>query len=284
MIAPASNFLGGTIPKWRPGRIWQDPAGPVMIDIPPGWFTMGENPGDRFAGEAERPAHEVSISPGLALSVAPVTVAEFRQFRGPFMPGEEASLPAIQVSWIDAAEYCAWLSLKTGLPYRLPSEAEWEFACRAGSIAAYTFGDELSPGMANYLHAANGAPAGHGPAHPGRHISAQCLRPPRCPRQCLRMGRRCLASHLSRRSRGGLRVEWRRGTARCARRRVGFSPAAPAQLSSRFASRAIAAATMSAFASPSALKFPNRPRNRTNRPTRPFFLFPWRSRFRILPG
>jgi formylglycine-generating enzyme required for sulfatase activity len=123
---------------------------------------MGENPGDKLAGEAERPAHEVSISPGLALSVAPVTVGEFRHFRAGALPGEEAGLPAVHVSWIDAAEYCAWLSLKTGLPYRLPSESEWEFACRAGSIAAYTFGDELTPGMANYLHAANGSPASDG--------------------------------------------------------------------------------------------------------------------------
>jgi formylglycine-generating enzyme required for sulfatase activity len=144
----------------------------MMIDIPPGWFTMGENPGDSFAVEAERPAHEVSISAGLALSVAPVTVAEFRRFRPHLLTDEhDPELPAVYISWIDAAEYCAWLSLKAALPYRLPSESEWEFACRAGSIAAFTFGDELTPGMANYLHSANGAPAS-----PGRRTAAGAYR------------------------------------------------------------------------------------------------------------
>jgi formylglycine-generating enzyme required for sulfatase activity len=133
-----------------------------MIDIPPGWFTMGETPGDPFASETERPPHEVSISPGLAFSIAPITVGEFRRFRPGYLPDEDAELPATYISWVDAAEYCAWLSLKTGLPYRLPSESEWEFACRAGSAAAFAFGDDLSPQMANYLYADDGARVGQG--------------------------------------------------------------------------------------------------------------------------
>jgi formylglycine-generating enzyme required for sulfatase activity len=163
MIAPASNFFSGMVPLWRPGRVWQDAGGPVMIDLPPGWFTMGENPGDQFASEIERPAHEVSISPGLAFSMAPVTVGEFRNFRPGYLPEEvNPELPAVYISWVDAADYCASLSLKTGRPYRLPSESEWEFACRAGSIAAFTFGDDLSPLMANFLCAENGARVGQG--------------------------------------------------------------------------------------------------------------------------
>jgi formylglycine-generating enzyme required for sulfatase activity len=157
MIAPAPKFFSGMVPLWRPGRVWRDAAGPVMIDIPPGWFTMGETPGDQFVTEAERPAHEVSISPGLALSVAPVTVAEFRSFRSGYLPDEEPLLPAVSISWVDAAEYCAWLSLETGRPYRLPSESEWEFACRAGSLTAFTFGEQLTSRMANFLHTGNGA-------------------------------------------------------------------------------------------------------------------------------
>ena len=171
MIPSAANPLSGIAPSWRPGRTWRDTDGPMMIDIPPGWFTMGENPGDPFAAEAERPAHEVSISAGLALSVAPVTVAELRRFRASFLTDEDPDLPAVYISWIDATEYCAWLSLKTGLPYRLPSESEWEFACRAGSIAAFTFGDELTPHLANYLHSANGAPAS-----PGQRTAAGAYR------------------------------------------------------------------------------------------------------------
>ena len=156
MIAPATNFFTGAVPAWCPGRVWQDTDGPLMIDIPPGWFTMGGDSGDQSASEAERPAHEVSISPGLAFSKGPITVGEFRRFRDGFLPDEDSELPAVYTSWVDAAEYCAWLSLKTGLPYRLPSEAEWEFACRAGSVAAFTFGDDLTPVMANYRHDGNG--------------------------------------------------------------------------------------------------------------------------------
>ncbi len=170
MIAPARKFFTGAPRGWRPGRVWQDASGPLMVDIPPGWFTMGANPEDKFASEAEQPAHEVSISSGLSLSAAPVTVGEFRRFRGGWLPEEAAELPAVYVSWVDAAEYCAWLSLETGRPYRLPSESEWEFACRAGSIAVFSFGDELTPLMANYLYAENGTRVGQGRRTPaGTH-------------------------------------------------------------------------------------------------------------------
>ena len=162
MIAPAHNFSDATLPVWRPARVWQDADGPVMVDIPPGWFTMGETPGDEFAVEAERPAHEVSISPGLAFSMAPVAVGEFHRFRPTYFPDEDPELPAAYISWVDAAEYCAWLSLKTGRPYRLPSEAEWEFACRAGSMGPYAFGENLTPQMANYLYTHDGVRVGQG--------------------------------------------------------------------------------------------------------------------------
>jgi formylglycine-generating enzyme required for sulfatase activity len=163
MIASAHNFLRGTVPSWCPGRIWQDQDGPLMIDIPPGWFTMGETPSDKFASPVERPAHEVSIPAGLALAIAPITVAQFRTFRPGYLPAEQhPDLPAVSISWVDAAEYCAWLSLKTSLPYRLPSESEWEFACRAGSPAPFSFGDELTPLMANYLYTEHGARVGRG--------------------------------------------------------------------------------------------------------------------------
>jgi len=168
MVTPAPDFhsrvisLNGSLTAWRPGRAWQDTGGPVMMDLPPGWFTMGENPGDRFASQIERPAHEVSIPAGLAFSAGPVTFAEFRDFRPGYFPEEDPALPAVHTSWVDAAEYCAWLSLKTGRPYRLPTESEWEFACRAGSVSAFTFGDDITPAMANYLYAESGLRVGQG--------------------------------------------------------------------------------------------------------------------------
>jgi len=158
------NFFTGTVPGWRPGRLWQDSHGPAMIDLPPGWFTMGENPADPCATEAERPAHEVSIYPGLAFSIAPVTLAEFRHFRPGHRPDDDPALPAVSVTWVDAAEYCAWLSLVSGRPYRLPSESEWEFACRAGSIASFAFGETPTPLLANYQYDGNGS----GPLPRGR--------------------------------------------------------------------------------------------------------------------
>jgi formylglycine-generating enzyme required for sulfatase activity len=161
-----SDYYIAAGPTWCPGRVWQDADGPPMVDIPPGWFTMGENPGDKFASEIERPAHEVSIPPGLAMSAGEVTIAEYRKFRPGYLPDEGPDLPAIYVSWIDATEYCAWLSLKTGRAYRLPSESEWEFACRAGSVSAFSFGDDLTPQMANYLYAENGARVGCGKRTP----------------------------------------------------------------------------------------------------------------------
>ncbi len=133
-----------------------------MVDIPPGWFTMGENPGDQHSSEIERPAHEVSISPGLALAASPVTVGQYRKFRPGYQPEDDPELPAVLINWVDATEYCAALSLATGRPYRLPSESEWEFACRAGSIEKFAFGKDITPEVANFLYSEHGARIGHG--------------------------------------------------------------------------------------------------------------------------
>jgi len=161
-FAPGPDFSSSGCTSWCPGRVWQDVDGPVMIDVPPGWFTMGECAGDKLASDVERPAHEVSIPAGLAFSMAQITVAEYRRFAREYLPGEDPELPAVQVSWVDAAEYCAWLSLRTGRAYRLPGESEWEFCCRAGSLALFAFGDELTPQMANYLYTEKGARVGQG--------------------------------------------------------------------------------------------------------------------------
>jgi formylglycine-generating enzyme required for sulfatase activity len=68
----------------------------------------------------------------------------------------------VGVTWHDAQHYVRWLSEQTGQPYRLPSEAEWEYCCRAGSRTAFSFGDEISPDMANYdgNFSYNGGPKG----------------------------------------------------------------------------------------------------------------------------
>jgi formylglycine-generating enzyme required for sulfatase activity len=133
-----------------------------MVTLPAGEFIMGENDDDKFANDTERPAHRVRIGSGVALSRSPVTVGEFRHFRPGHLPGDTEKLPVVRVSWTDARAYCDWLTKQTGRLYRLPSEAEWEFACRAGRRTSYAWGDEIKPSQANFLYDENGARVGVG--------------------------------------------------------------------------------------------------------------------------
>jgi formylglycine-generating enzyme required for sulfatase activity len=133
-----------------------------MVDVPSGEFTMGENQGDKFANDTERPAHRVAIPANFALGRFPVTVCEFRKFYDDHTEEDDDVLPVVRVSWRDATEYCQWLSERTGRQYRLPSEAEWEYACRAGSQAPFACGNEISTADANFLYDENGARIGVG--------------------------------------------------------------------------------------------------------------------------
>jgi formylglycine-generating enzyme required for sulfatase activity len=128
---------------------------PTMAVVPAGEFTMGA-PSAELGGEAP---HRVRIEAPFAVSKFEITFAEWDAClaaggcRG-YRPGDEGwgrdSNPAMNISWEDAKAYAAWLSAKTGKTYRLLSEAEWEYAARAGSIAAYPYTDGLSPSKANY--------------------------------------------------------------------------------------------------------------------------------------
>jgi formylglycine-generating enzyme required for sulfatase activity len=99
----------------------------------------------------------VRIGQRFALGRYPVTFDEYDRFCEAMRrkkPGDEdwgrGRQPVINVSWDDAQAYIAWLSHETGRVYRLPSEAEWEYACRAGTMSRYSFGDAISPMDANY--------------------------------------------------------------------------------------------------------------------------------------
>lgn len=117
---------------------------PKTIILQGGTFTMGKDGGYLY----EKPAHKVYIK-SFAIGIYPVTFSEFDYFCKPFRfkPYEEGwgrgSRPVINVTWGDATAYCQWLYEKTGTPYRLPSEAEWEYACRAGSEGDYCFGNNV---------------------------------------------------------------------------------------------------------------------------------------------
>jgi len=129
-----------------------------MVSIPAGKYWMGSDEGE--GDESERPRHEVEIA-SFQLGRYPVTQAQWRVVAThlarvnvelnpyPFDFGGDTH-PVERVSWYEAVEFCARLSAYTGRPYRLPSEAEWEYACRAGTTTRYAFGDEISPEVANY--------------------------------------------------------------------------------------------------------------------------------------
>ena len=150
-------------PHATSGRLWRDADhAPLMVNLPRGEFTMGETAGDKFAGDTERPAHPVRISYAFALGQSPVSVGEYREFRPFHSVGEPSTWPVVQVSWNDARDYCAWLTRSIGRLYRLPSEAEWEFACRAGSTTPFHTGSEITLGDANFLYDEDGRRIGCG--------------------------------------------------------------------------------------------------------------------------
>lgn len=142
-----------------PRTVFRDidaPWCPEMVVVPAGRFMMGSAEGEARSYGDERPRHEVTIARPFALGRYPVTFAEYDRFceaTGRKRPGDEGwgrgRRPVINVSWEDATAYCAWLSQETGKTYRLPSEAEWEYACRAGTSTAYWWGDDIGKGNAN---------------------------------------------------------------------------------------------------------------------------------------
>lgn len=134
---------------------------PELVVIPGGEFLMGENDEDKFASDTERPRHTVSIASFL-MAPSPVTIGKFRIFS----PGHEAGLPeewpVSMVSWEESLAYCDWL----GDGYRLPSEAEWEYAARAGSRTHYPWGNTITPADANYYYSESGSKVGCGQRTP----------------------------------------------------------------------------------------------------------------------
>jgi len=119
-----------------------------LVQIPPGSFMMGQEKDGDFD---ERPVHKVNISKPFYMSATEVTNAQYEKFKPGFRKtsgkpdilSNEDDEPVIFVSWQDAVDFCNWLSKKEGKPYRLPTEAEWEYTCRAGTTTVYNTGDHL---------------------------------------------------------------------------------------------------------------------------------------------
>ena len=115
-----------------------------MVRIEPGTFLMGSAEGE--GSDDERPQHEVRIARPLGMGKYPVTFEEYDAFAKATkrdLPGDQGwgrgRRPVINVSWEDAVAYAQWLSEQTGKRYRLPSEAEWEYATRAGTSTPLVF-------------------------------------------------------------------------------------------------------------------------------------------------
>jgi len=147
------------------------PFAPELVVIPSGRFLMGSADEEEGRYDDEGPPHEVTIPHRLAVGRFPVTFEEwdFAMADGGmkrYRPGDQVwgrgRRPVINVSWKDARAYVAWLCRKTGQTYRLLSEAEWEYCCRAGSMARYSLGnDEEALGEYAWYHENSG-----GKTHP----------------------------------------------------------------------------------------------------------------------
>ncbi|MDQ6646468.1 MAG: SUMF1/EgtB/PvdO family nonheme iron enzyme [Pseudomonadota bacterium] len=149
---------------------------PAMVVIPTGHFSMGMADDAKDPLEAAMPRHQVTISQGFAMAHSAITVAQFREFvrASGYSPDSvklggssvydersgalrddssadwqddyaghkaDGNLPVVNISWNDAAAYAAWLRQRTGKTYRLPSEAEFEYALRGGTTGRYWWGD-----------------------------------------------------------------------------------------------------------------------------------------------
>ncbi len=143
-----------------PGTVFRDCSGtwcPEMVVVPAGSFTMGSPPTEPGRYDNDGPQHPVNFAKAFAVGKVEVTFAEWDACvnDGDCMAAKDEGWgrerqPVINVSWEDAQAYVAWLKRKTGQPYRLLSEAEWEYVARAKTIAPYWWGATASHGYANY--------------------------------------------------------------------------------------------------------------------------------------
>ena len=169
--------------RYAPGQSFNDALtdggyGPDMVVLPHGSFRMGTPESEEHRYKNEGPRHKVSFTNGFALARTETTVAQFRRFieatgykphkrprasvydeKGGAMSerrgvtwkhdyiGREArpDAPVLYLTWEDASAYVTWLAQATGQPYRLPSEAEFEYALRGGGTTAYPWGDTITP-------------------------------------------------------------------------------------------------------------------------------------------
>ncbi len=157
---PAEAAPVATGPEVFRDRLKSGGEGPEMITIPAGHFEMGGR-ASALAPD-ERPRHKVTLGT-FAMSIKEITFAEYDRFakatRRPLPDSDGVDRedhPVVNVSWDDAYQYTRWLSKETGKTYRLPSEAEWEYAARAGSTNDFWWGNAVGKGRAHCFDCRSG--------------------------------------------------------------------------------------------------------------------------------
>ena len=168
------------------GKEHANSLGMKLVRIEPGEFRMGTGDAPPKSREEwlerdsdESPAHLVRIASAFFLGAHEVTNAQYERFdpahknlRGKLGNSKADDEPVTFVTWQEAVDFCTWLSKKEGMPYRLPTEAEWEYACRAGTETPFSTGESLSLEQANFGIAPDGKskigarPVGSYPANP----------------------------------------------------------------------------------------------------------------------
>jgi formylglycine-generating enzyme required for sulfatase activity len=189
LIALSAAYLGTTqlsadVPA---GKDHANSIGMKLVRIDAGAFTMGQGetpPASRAEWNSrdwdEAPAHRVKISKPFFMGIHEVTNSQYERFdpahkklreRKDAAKGDDE--PVTFVTWQQAVDFCDWLSKKEGKPYRLPTEAEWEYACRAGTTTALHYGDSVDSYSANFNGLSGYGTTRGGPFHrTTRHVGA----------------------------------------------------------------------------------------------------------------
>ena len=150
MQLPIGGESDGVMPVAFDGETITNSIGMNLVSIKPGGFWMGSSGSEKGHDKNESPQHLVKLTKGFYMGATEVSQAQWlkvmrsRPWSGKDNVREGENYPATYVSWNDAVEFCKKLSQTEGRKYRLPTEAEWEYACRADTKTAYSFGDSDS--------------------------------------------------------------------------------------------------------------------------------------------
>ncbi len=132
---------------------YRNSIGMEFVLIPAGEFTMGSPVGEKGRCDDEGPQHQVRITRPFYMGAFEITLSQLGEVMGEDCDWDKEDLPVEgRISWDTMIKFCELLSQREGLEYKLPTEAEWEYACRAGTATPFYVGNTISPDEANYDH------------------------------------------------------------------------------------------------------------------------------------